>query len=97
MARKSRAHQPPPVQRQGGRRSSGKRNRVRKGVLLWGGVLAVIVGIVVYGISSTGLLWGPKGSTEPAPDLVLADTSGQQFRLSEHDGQPRLLWFSFPG
>lgn len=69
----------------------------RRGLFITGGALAVIAAIVVSGILATGMLDNGKESVEPAPDLVLANTSGQEFHLSDEQGKPLLLYFSFPG
>ncbi len=59
-----------------------------------GGMAGAIALLMVLSSS----LSGPETTGgDSAPDLVLAATTGQQFRLSEQNGQPRLLYFSFPG
>ena len=59
------------------------------------GVTSVIAILVVVSISFSG----PESSAPlvAAPDLVLGNTSGQEFRVSEARGNPLLLYFSFPG
>ncbi len=61
-----------------------------------GGAAAAAIAILI--VPSTSLS-GPKTSAPgiAAPDLVLASTSGQEFRLSDERGKPMLLYFSFPG
>lgn len=62
---------------------------------LGGGAVAAVVVLVVL----ANALSGPETSapSTAAPDLVLADSSGREFRLSNQIGDPLLLYFSFPG
>ena len=52
---------------------------------------------MLLGLLAGGLLRGDKDTGGLAPELVLANTSGEEFRLSEERGSPLLLYFSFPG
>ena len=65
-------------------------------MLISGGILAVVAGVVLYGLFANGLIGGQMIGTELAPDVTLATANGH-VRLSELRGQPLLLYFSFPG
>ena len=67
----------------------------KKWWFIGGGAVAAIAILIVLSTS----LSGPKTSAPgiAAPDLVLASTNGQEFRLSDQRGQPMLLYFSLPG
>jgi len=65
-----------------------------------GGVVAIVLGIIIYSLFSTGIIGSgggtSKASADVAPDLTLPTMNGE-LRLSEERGKVVVLYFSFPG
>jgi len=64
--------------------------------LFWAGSVALLLGLVAYGLVATGLPGGSKAAGGLAPDVRL-NTADGEFRLSQQRGKVVVLYFSFPG
>jgi hypothetical protein len=64
--------------------------------LVWAGRLALIVGLLAYGLFATGAGGAAQAAGQPAPDVSVSTANGE-FRLSQQRGKVLVLYFSFPG
>lgn len=73
-----------------------KRLRPKSRGLVWAGSLALIVGLLAYGLFAIGVGGAAQAAGQPAPDVSVSTANGE-FRLSQQRGKVLVLYFSFPG